>query len=104
MGSENLGAPMGYVITWLFLAAMVAALAGSRGRSAFGHFLLSLLLSPFVGLIIVLVLPARGQYTEQAVTADTHTRCPECREVVRKDARKCKHCGASLQPQALLTD
>ena len=26
--------------------------------------------------------------------------CPECREPVRGDARKCKHCGSVIQPQS----
>ena len=30
---------------------------------------------------------------------DTHIRCPECRELVIRDARKCKHCGCALIPQ-----
>jgi hypothetical protein len=30
---------------------------------------------------------------------DTHVKCPDCRELVLKDARKCKHCGCSLIPQ-----
>lgn len=34
---------------------------------------------------------------------DTHVRCPDCRELVRADAVKCKHCGAKLVPQQLST-
>jgi hypothetical protein len=30
---------------------------------------------------------------------DTHVKCPDCRELVLKDARKCKHCGCNLMPQ-----
>ena len=30
---------------------------------------------------------------------DTHVKCPDCRELVKKDARKCKHCNCSLVPQ-----
>jgi hypothetical protein len=26
----------------------------------------------------------------------THVRCPDCRELVRADAVKCKHCGTAL--------
>jgi hypothetical protein len=29
----------------------------------------------------------------------THVRCPECRELVLKGAKICKHCGCSLIPQ-----
>lgn len=28
----------------------------------------------------------------------THVICPECRELVLKDARVCKHCGSRLKP------
>jgi len=37
--------------------------------------------------------------SEGLVTTETHVRCPDCRELVRKDARKCKHCGTPLVPQ-----
>lgn len=33
------------------------------------------------------------------ITPDTHVKCPDCRELVLKDARKCKHCGCALVPQ-----
>lgn len=32
-------------------------------------------------------------------TPETHVRCPDCRELVRRDARRCKHCGITLVPQ-----
>lgn len=48
---------MGIVITWLILAAVVWIVASARGRSGFGWFLLSaLLISPLLGLILVLCL------------------------------------------------
>jgi hypothetical protein len=34
-----------------------------------------------------------------APSPETHVRCPECRELVIHDARKCKHCGCALIPQ-----
>ena len=30
---------------------------------------------------------------------ETHVKCPDCRELVLKDARQCKHCGCTLIPQ-----
>lgn len=30
---------------------------------------------------------------------DTHVRCPDCAELVRREAKKCKHCGCALIPQ-----
>lgn len=37
--------------------------------------------------------------TEPMPTPDTHVRCPDCRELVLKEARVCKHCGCKLMPQ-----
>jgi hypothetical protein len=44
-------------IGWLIFAIVVAVAANARGRSGVGWFVLSVLLSPLVGLILVLVLP-----------------------------------------------
>lgn len=30
---------------------------------------------------------------------DTHVRCPDCKELVLKEARVCKHCHCKLVPQ-----
>lgn len=43
-------------------------------------------------------VPAAGDLAPP--TPQTHVRCPECRELVRMDARLCKHCGTKLVPQA----
>lgn len=32
-------------------------------------------------------------------TPQTHVKCPDCRELVLRDARKCKHCSCALIPQ-----
>jgi hypothetical protein len=32
-------------------------------------------------------------------TPDTHVKCPDCAELVLKEARVCKHCGCKLVPQ-----
>lgn len=34
-------------------------------------------------------------------TPRTHVKCPDCRELVRKDASKCKHCQAVLVPSPI---
>lgn len=44
------------IVIWGLLGWGVAALAGSRGRSSFGFFLLSFVFSPLLGLIVVLVM------------------------------------------------
>ncbi|SBT10757.1 hypothetical protein PROAA_640013 [Candidatus Propionivibrio aalborgensis] len=31
-------------------------------------------------------------------TPKTHVSCPDCKELIVKDARVCKHCGCKLTP------
>lgn len=85
----------------------------SRGHHApMGHVFLVLL--HFVALLVwpgvlFLTLPLHVIYAalrnrssvpkELPISPLTHARCPECREIVLKDARKCKHCGSIIAPQ-----
>lgn len=82
---------------WLFFAGIVGLIAASFNRSGFGYFVLSALLSPLLGIIVLLIAGKRQD--TQAPNPSTHVKCPECRELVLKDARKCKHCGCALVPQ-----
>jgi len=96
---------MELVIGWVVFSVIVAIIAANRGRSGFGWFVLSLLLSPLLMGILVLALGRVGGTVQaaapgqEAPTPDTHVRCPDCRELVRRDAKKCKHCGITLVPQ-----
>jgi len=84
-------------IFWLGFSIAVGILASRRGRSGIGWFLFSIFLSPLLGVIFVLVL-RKLKVDFNTATPDTHVRCPDCRELIRIDARKCKHCGCSLIP------
>lgn len=96
---------MELVAFWLIGAIVVGVIASNYGRTGFGWFMLSLILSPLICGILVLALGKTGQAAAsrdesgERVSPDTHVRCPDCRELVRKDARKCKHCGSALIPQ-----
>jgi RNA polymerase subunit RPABC4/transcription elongation factor Spt4 len=87
-------------IFWFGLCVAVAILASKRGRSGFGWFLFSFFLSPLLGLIFVLILDKKNGGDSQEVSAPANTlrNCPECKELIRKDARKCKHCGSVVEP------
>jgi phosphate/sulfate permease len=41
---------------WLIFSVVIGAIASTRGRSYFGFFLISLVLSPLLGLVLVLVI------------------------------------------------
>lgn len=84
---------VGFVL-WIGIAIVTAMAASSRGRSAFGWFILGALFS-LLALIAVLVLPNR----KTTPHPNTHVRCPDCQELVLKEARVCKHCHCRLVPQ-----
>jgi F0F1-type ATP synthase membrane subunit c/vacuolar-type H+-ATPase subunit K len=96
VGVEMLGAWV-VMAVWVGGALVVGVMAAARNRSGFAWCLLSLVLSPVLMGLLVALLP-RGDDGLQAVTAATHRHCPECREVVRADARRCKHCGSQIEP------
>ena len=35
----------------------------------------------------------------ERVSPDTHVKCPDCAELIKREARVCKHCGCRLVPQ-----
>lgn len=90
---------MELLIFWLVVAVATAMVASSRGRSGFGWFILGGMFS-LIALFVVAVLPSQkaAPRDPNAPSPDTHVRCPDCREFVYKDARKCKHCGIPLVP------
>lgn len=47
---------MEFVILFIVFGIIVWAIAKSKGRSGIGYFSLSLLLSPIIGLVVLLVL------------------------------------------------
>jgi hypothetical protein len=48
---------------------------------------------------IFALLTGSGGSDPNAPSPDTHVRCPDCKELVRKEATVCKHCGCKLRPQ-----
>ena len=85
-------------LIYVGLCVAVAMLAAGRGRSGVAWFLLSLFISPLLGFVFVLVSRNLAKAVDEP-TPETHVRCPDCKELVRRDASRCKHCGCKLIPQ-----
>lgn len=94
-------------VTILVLLYFLPALNGYSRKHNSGDsiLLLNLFLGwTILGWLVALIWSASGNtrgatVANDAPTPATHVRCPECRELVIHDARKCKHCGCALIPQ-----
>lgn len=92
---------MEFVILWVALSFVAGLIAGSKGRSGFGYFALSLVLSPLVGLALAFGMP-RLHHTPKFpgpgdVEAGARKPCPECAELVLPAAKVCHFCGHRLK-------
>ncbi len=83
---------------WFIFAVIVGIGASSRGRNGLGWWLLAMLISPLLAVILLMLLPSLKKPAD-AATPETHVKCPDCAELVLKEARVCKHCGCRLVPQ-----
>lgn len=88
------------VVLWVLFSVAAGVLANRKGRSGFGYFLLSIVLSPLVGLLFAAVvsdLSAKASAGPVGPNADTHVKCPHCAEFVLPEATVCKHCRGALE-------
>jgi hypothetical protein len=77
------------LVGWVFLSVVVGVIAAQTpGRDGVSWFFLSLLISPLLSLIVLLVLPSPEQRTRRP--------CPHCAEPVLPAATVCPHCRLPL--------
>mgnify|MGYP000184445206 CR=1 FL=1 len=94
---------MDFIVIWLAFAIVTAIIASNKGRSGLGWLILGAIFGIFALIVIVVISSVKPQPVVaggEVATAETHVRCPECRELVRNDAKRCKHCQATLTPAA----
>ena len=88
---------MEWILGWIAFSALAGIIALNKGRSFFGFFLLSVILSPLFGIVAALVVGSdTAELERQQIVGGESKRCPLCAEVIRQQAIKCRFCGSDL--------
>jgi hypothetical protein len=71
----------------------------SKGRDKVGGFFLGVVFGPF-GIVFALLWSKDYKAIEHRdIDAGHFRKCPDCAELVKADARKCRFCNADLEPK-----
>jgi len=91
---------MGFVVlVWLAFSIFVGIRAHARGRFGFGWFLLSMIFSPLLAALALLLLPAKnGSTVESAASRGDRMECLKCGELIPRNAKVCRFCGFEVLP------
>jgi len=81
-----------YVILWLICAFIGMGIGKGKGKAGAG-FALGLFLGPIGIIIIALMKENTAKVEAEALASGEMRKCPYCAELVKKEAKVCKHCG-----------
>lgn len=96
---ENTVSCVTICLVWILGSVLAARIAEKKGRRGTTYFLLSILLSPVVGVLAAAVAtPDRAAAEKQRVSSGDERKCPFCAELVKREATICRFCQKALPP------
>jgi len=84
------------IFLWVILSIIVGFVATQKNRSFPGFFFLSLIFSPILSLLVLIVLPVPLVILHNS-SQNKIQKCPSCAETIQFKAVKCKCCGSEIK-------
>jgi len=85
-----------YIGIWIICAVLAFGIASAKGRSELLWAALGFIFGP-LAVLILLVSPKTGEKSTQEALRDGELSiCPYCKEPIKANAIKCKHCQSDL--------
>lgn len=86
---------------WIVLTIFAVYYGHKRGQSVIFCLIISVFLSPLIAFIAIALTKPKTEVVEaRELKSGKMKRCPHCAELVRKEARVCKHCQQSFAPKS----
>ena len=86
------------LLFWVMCGVATSMIFKNKGQDPTGGFFLGALLGPF-GILFALFWSKNEDTVERrAVASGTSRKCPDCAELIKAEARKCRYCGTELEP------